>query len=312
MGIEFKESTHRYKLDGKHASGATTILNGGVPKPMLIWWAGGVVSKWALSPENRDRLAYLQARYESANVEHCNECGECENCGIRKECIGSLQKLPNKERDDAGERGTRVHKLGEIAITQGSLVIEPEDGDTQESYDLIVSLVSGYTDFLDEWQITPVLVERPVANREHWYVGTFDLFATSPLLMSQADIAAGKVVQIDLKTPKGVYGEVALQTAAYAKAETYLGEDGSEHPLPEVIKNFVAHVTPLERESQIGRRYRGKPLGTSLYQLAGSPSEIEEHFQMFLHAKAVHDDTKAREKIIGEPMEHPTLSQVAA
>ena len=305
MGLEFKESTHRYKLDGKHASGATTILSGGIPKPMLVWWAGGVVAKWALEPANSGKLLELQSRYQNADVSTCNECGECSNCETRKACITWLQQLPNKERDDAGERGTAVHKMGEALIQTGTVEVPAEHA-------VLTGFVEGYADFLDEWQITPVLVERPVANREHWYVGTFDLLATSPLLMTPEQIAAGMCVQIDLKTPKAVYGEVALQTAGYARAETYLGEDGQEHPMPEVIKNFVAHVTPRERESELGKRYRGKPLGTSLYLLADSPEVIDEHFQMFLRAKAVHEDKKARESIIGEPLTVPTPEMRAA
>ena len=307
MSLTFNEASHRYKLDGKPASGATTILSGGIPKPMLVWWAGGIVSKWALDPQNREKLTELQARYRNTDTTACNECGleTCFDCRTRKECVTFLQKLPNKERDDAGERGTAVHKMGEALVQTGTVDIPAE-------FEFLASFVEGYADFLDEWMITPVLVERPVANREHWYVGTFDLLAQSPLLMSPEDIAAGKCVQIDLKTPKGVYGEVALQTAAYARAETYLGEDGMEHPLPEVIKNYVAHVTPLERETDLGKRYRGKPLGTSLYQLAGNPAEIDEHFQMFLHAKAVHEDAKARNKIIGEPMIPPVPAVKAA
>lgn len=282
MGLTFTAGNHRYKLDGKPVTGVTTILGGGVPKPALVWWAGGVVAKFVADPGNAGKLAELLAGdYESA--------------------VKYMQLLPNRERDAAGERGTEVHDLAENLI-QGGSVEAPED---------LVGFLMGYADFLDEWQVTPVLVERIVANRTHWYSGKFDLFATSPLLMSQADIDAGRVVQIDLKTSKGVYPETGLQTAAYSRADFYMGDDGKETPLPEVVKTFVAHVTPMDREG-INARYEGSPLGTTLYQLAGSTAEIDEHFQQFLNAKAVFEDAKTRGKIILEPMELPTLSQVAA
>lgn len=281
MSLEFKESTHRYKLDGKPVTGVTTILNGGIPKPALVWWAGGVVAKFVADPDNAGKVAELLA-------------------GDQESAVKFLQLLPNQERDSAAERGTEVHDLAEKLATTGE-VDAPED---------LVGFIEGYLDFLDRWQITPVLVEVVLGNREHWYSGKVDLLATSPLLMSTADITAGKVIQIDLKTSKGVYMETALQTAAYAKAEFYM-EGGKEVPMPEVIKNFVGHVTPMDREG-INARYEGSPLGTSLYPLATSSAEIDEHFQMFLHAKAVHEDAKVRGKVKLEPIHPPIEMEVAA
>ncbi|UAV84802.1 putative Cas4 family exonuclease [Glutamicibacter phage BIM BV-113] len=281
MSLVYTDSNHRYKLDGKPVTGVTTILGGGIPKPALVWWAPGVVAKFVTEPGNAGKVAELLA-------------------GDRDQSIKFLQSLPNKERDSAAERGTEVHDLAEKLATTGE-VDAPEE---------LVGFIEGYLDFLDRWQITPVLVEVVLANRKHWYSGKVDLLATSPLLMSAADIAAGKVIQIDLKTSKGVYMETALQTAAYARAEFYMDE-GKEVPMPEVIKNFVAHVTPLDREG-INERYEGSPLGTSLYPLATSPAEIDEHFQQFLHAKAVHEDAKARGKKKLEPINPPTEMKVAA
>lgn len=33
QGLVFKESSHRYRMDGKHVTGVTTILGGGIQKP---------------------------------------------------------------------------------------------------------------------------------------------------------------------------------------------------------------------------------------------------------------------------------------
>lgn len=280
-GLTFKESSHRYKLDGNPVTGVTTIIGGGVPKPALVWWAGTVVAKWALAPENAGRLAELQA----------NTTGE-------KDCpsLKFLQLLPNRERDAAARRGTAAHDLAEQINITGEADV-PED---------LEGFIEGYLDFLDTWQITPVLVEVIVGNREHHYSGKVDLFAQSPLLQTAEEIAAGWVVEVDLKTSKGVYMETALQTAAYARAEFYM-DGGVEKPIPPVSKAFVGHVTPLDREGE-DARYGDEPLGTSLYLLSDSPEEIDEHFQHFLHAKAVHEDAKKRSKITLEPMTVPTLT----
>lgn len=275
-GLVFNEKAHRYRLDNKHVTGVTTILGGGVPKPALVRWAPKVVAEWVANPENKGELNSLLA-------------------GDPDQAIRFLKALPSKERDAAAERGTEVHDLAEQLNLTGE-VNAPED---------LLGFIMGYLDFMEAWQITPVLAENIAGNREHWYSGKFDLIATSPFL------AGGRPVMIDLKTSKGVYGETALQCAAYAKCEFYMDGD-KETPFPELAATYVAHVTPMDRDG-LNARYEGKPLGTSLYQLASSPDEIDEHFEMFLAAKQVFDGTKVRDKIIGEPMAPPELAgQVAA
>lgn len=276
MSLVFNEASHRYKLDGKPVSGATTILGGGIPKPALIWWAPGVVAKFVTDPDNAGKVAELLA-------------------GDRDQSIKFLQLLPNQERDSAAERGTEVHDLAEKLATTGE-VDAPED---------LIGFIEGYLDFLDRWQITPVLVERIVANRKEHFAGKFDLIATSPFLNG------GKPVMVDLKTSKSVYVDTALQCAAYANAEFYVDDSGNEQPFPELAASYVLHVTPMDREG-INARYEGSPLGSTLYQLSADREEIAEHYQQFLHAKAVHEDAKARGKKKLQPINPPTEMKVAA
>lgn len=275
-GLVFNERAHRYRMDGKHVTGVTTILGGGIPKPALIRWAPRMVAEWVANPENRSELDSLLI-------------------GSTADAIKFLAGIPNQLRDDAAERGTEVHDLAEQLNLTGE-VNAPDD---------LLGSINGYLDFMDTWQITPVLAENIAGNREHWYSGKFDLIATSPYL------AGGRPVMIDLKTSKGVYWETALQCAAYARAEFYMDADGKETPFPELAATYVAHVTPMDREG-LNARYEGKPLGTSLYQLSGSPAEIDEHFQQFLHAKAVFEDAKARDKVDLVPLQAPQFGQVAA
>ena len=59
------------------------------------------------------------------------------------------------------------------------------------------------------------------------------------------------VWMLDVKTSKGVYGSIALQTHAYANAEFYVNDDDpdTEHPLPEGIERYgVLHVTEYGTE----------------------------------------------------------------
>lgn len=261
-GLTFTHNGHRYKLDGLPVTGVTTLIGGGVPKPALVLWAPRVVAEWVTDAENRARLDELLA-------------------GDPADAIRELKGLPTKLRDEAGVRGTAVHALAESLI-HGGEVEAPED---------IAPFVEGYAAFLDQWQITPLLTERPCANRTDWYAGMFDLFATSPLL------AGGKPIQIDLKTSRGVYGETALQTAAYAKAEFYMDENGDEQELPEIAATYVAHVTAE---------------GTAIYELARDREQIDQHYQMFLAAAYTHKTAKIRDAIITEPLTLPTIEGIEA
>lgn len=253
-GLTFTHNGHRYKLDGLPVTGVTTLIGGGVPKPALIRWAPKVVAEWVTDSDHREELDELLA-------------------GDPTVAARILKELPTKARDEAGVRGTAVHALAEQLATTGEV----------EAPNELAGYVEGYAKFLDDWQITAVLTERPCGNRADWYAGTFDLIATSPFL------ADGKPVMIDLKTSRSVYGETALQNAAYSKAEFH-GLAGAEEPMPDVAATYVAHV----RDGH-----------TDLYQLAADREQIDAQYGMFLAASYTHKTTKAREAFITEPLAAP-------
>lgn len=119
-----------------------------------------------------------------------------------------LKGVRYADRDEAARRGTEVHALGE-QLVRGEQVIVP---------DALAGHVDAYLQFLDEWQPDPVLVEATVYSRPYGYAGTLDLVA---------DMRDGRRLLLDLKTTRsGVYGETALQLAAYRYADRYLSPDG--------------------------------------------------------------------------------------
>ena len=139
-----------------------------------------------------------------------------------RQMIAALKEVPWEQRDAAALRGTEVHDLAER-------VIHGEAVDAGEH----VGLVQGYVDWLDEHDVEPVLVERSCANRTNWYAGRFDLIAK----------VDGETWMLDVKTSKGVYGEYALQLAAYAHAEFYTDDENNEHPMPKIDRYGALHVT---------------------------------------------------------------------
>lgn len=262
--LQFMEKSHRYKMrtpQGVLASvpGVTGLIGGGIPKPQLNPWYARMVAEFVeQNPLEVERLRSLPP------VQHQGR--------ERSALVDALCKVPTGKRDSAAERGTAIHALAEKVVA-GDEVAVPVEHDGE---------VTGYAEFLDAWEITPVVIEGRGANATEWYAGTLDLIATSPHWDG--------VALIDLKTSNGVYGETAIQTAAYAKFEFYLDENGEERPMPKIERTFVAHITPF---------------GTDLHPLCTSPTEIDEAYRQFLCAAYITKTAKRRKEFLRDPLPSP-------
>jgi hypothetical protein len=126
------------------------------------------------------------------------------------------------DRDAAAKRGTEVHDLAE-KLMLGQEITVPDE---------LRGHVEAYVRFLDDWQPEPVLTEVTVINYTHGYAGTLDMVM---------DCRAKRVLA-DIKTTRsGIYGETALQLAAYRYAEVYLTADG-EKDLPDIEDTWAIWV----------------------------------------------------------------------
>lgn len=198
------ENYHRYKIDGQWAIGVTTALKG-VPKDALKYWAAGVVADFALS-----NLRQLSWTLESAGYGPARRM---------------LTEIPNEKRDTAGARGTEVHLLAERYIRDEEIEVS----------DTVMPYVRGYANYISDFNPTSVHEELVVASREHMYAGRLDSIQRVPAL---------GLIQVDYKTSRGVYGEHALQCAAYEHAEVYVDVEGNEVPMPVLDGSFILHIQP--------------------------------------------------------------------
>lgn len=249
MTLKFSPKAHRYWCDGKPITGVTTLIGKGLPKEALPKWSAKTVAEYVADNE--------------AAIEQLRGMG-------REPMVAALKEVPWQKRDEAAVRGTDVHAHAELVV-HGLEVDVPEH---------LVAHVQGYARWLDDFGVVPVLTERSVANRKHWFAGRFDLIAD----------LAGSRWMLDVKTSKGVYGETAMQTDAYRNAEFYVDDDDpdTEHPMPEGIERLgVLHVTDA---------------GTQLYPLQsdGQP------FRDFLHVAYIAKRRKAIDSYIFEPITDPT------
>ena len=139
--------------------------------------------------------------------------------------LDKLKKARYEDRDTAAKRGTEVHALAE-RLVKGEEVEVPDD---------IAGHVESYVSFLDAWEIEPVLIEAVVMSHRHGYAGTLDLIADIP--------SRGTRAIFDIKTSRsGIFGETALQLAAYRYADTYVDADGNEQPMLPVNEAFGIHI----------------------------------------------------------------------
>lgn len=244
MTLKFNAKSHRYWLDGKPCTGVTTLIGKGLPKEVLAYWSARTVAEYVADNEY--------------GVEQLRAMG-------RGPMVAALKGIPWQARDEAAVRGTDVHALAEQIVHGEAVVVPPQ----------LSGYLEGYVRFLDKFGVEPILTERSVGNRTHWYAGRFDLIA----------LIGGVVWMADVKTSRKVYGSIALQTHAYANAEFYVDDDDpdTEHPMPEVERHGVLHVT----ES-----------GTELRPLDSS----EKPWRLFQHVAFVAKNREAIDAFIDEPV----------
>lgn len=246
---------HWYKLDGQKVDGVTTLIGDGLRKKALEAW--GIKSVAEYAADHLDRLVEMQPMGRDA-------------------IVAALKQSPYTDRDKAANRGTEVHALAEKLI-HGQEVDVPEE---------LAGHIDSYVRFLDKWQPKPILVEATVASRRWRYAGTLDCVY---------DLPDGRRVLADIKTSRsGIFGETALQLAAYRYAEFYIDDNGDEQPMADLN---ITHVQGLWIR---GDGYDVLPITAD-----------EQQFKNFLHVAWGARWSKTARDLIGAP-EEPTWNGDAA
>ena len=195
--------------NGQKMPGVTSILSDGMPKQALINWAANATAEYAI--DNWDELGDQSVAQR----------------------LKTLQGARYSVTDKAKRRGTEVHGYAERLVKGEKVTGIPQE---------LRGHVEAYVRFLDEFEVEPVIVEASIASYKYGYAGTLDLVA---------DLTLPKVKERvrglwDVKTnEKGIYGETALQLAAYRYADVYLDEDGQEQPMADlgITRCGAIHVT---------------------------------------------------------------------
>jgi hypothetical protein len=252
---------------GERVPGVTTILGDGLPKKALINWAASATAEYA--------------------VDHWDELTGLAPSARLKKLNGGRYAV----KDEAANRGTQVHKMGE-RLMAGEAVVVP---------DTIRGYVDSYVRFLDEFQLRVRHIEALVYSESHRYVGTLDIFGDIllPDMPEYDDLprdADGFVCNclIDAKTNRsGIFGETALQLAGYRFAE-FMQPDPDDpataFEMPEVTWTGAVWI---------------RPDGYSLIPVTAG----EEQHRAFLYAQQVGVFDQGARDLIGDRIEPPTASR---
>ena len=209
-GLQFDKATHTYRLDGKRVPGVTTIIGVLDKSGPLVGWAARTVAEYVYDNPT-----------ETLNLLR----------GDRHECVNALKRLPDQARNAAADRGTTIHEHAETILRSHAADVP----------DALAPVLQGIVDFLDLWEIDPILTEFACASREHQWAGTGDTIAR----YRHPGTGHRGIGYFDWKSGKNTYGESGLQFAAYAHAEFH-GLDGDEHEMPRVDATFGVHTLPGE------------------------------------------------------------------
>lgn len=134
-----------------------------------------------------------------------------------QEAIDAIKGGANRDRDTKGARGTAVHDAVHELVTYGEL-LDPYAWPAD-----VLAHVAQYRRFVADFRPIYVFAEVTAYNERIGYAGTLDLVAELP--------GIGLMV-LDYKTG-GVYGEAALQLAAYRHAEYLItGPPWQRHEMP--------------------------------------------------------------------------------
>ncbi len=204
--VSFKDTGHRYKVNGMPVKGVTTIMSNVLAKNGLMLW-----------PLNK-AMDYLKDKIETTEFINDNIASAM----VTLKDLEDASKQHVIARDSGSSTGTTVHALAEQ-------VLLGEQIDLLDHSEEVVKAIQGF----EEWAATTVPgvleVERVVYSAQDDYVGTLD----SILCID------GKNYLTDLKTtnsskdaPKGVYAENFIQLGGYAKA--YL-EETKDVPIDDLM-----------------------------------------------------------------------------
>lgn len=216
-----------HPVTGERFVSVTTILQV-VAKEALPYWAAKVTAEHAMN--NLPKLV------KSVRRAPCGWKGD-DRCGCCYDCVAlELRRTPDRERDAAADRGTRIHHVAEQHVLSGEVIGHHED---------IADQVNQFLAFRKQFRPEFDASEMTVINRTFGYAGTLDAILRLGWCPPKYADLVGETCVGDVKSGKSCYREYALQLAPYKFAEAVMLPDGRELPMPQTSDiGLLLHIRP--------------------------------------------------------------------
>ncbi|WP_406156891.1 hypothetical protein [Streptomyces canus] len=266
---------YRDPLTNEKLRRVTTILNGGYPKPELVFWSANLTAQ--------DAFATLP-RLVAASL-HPAE---------KEEAYDWLRKGHIRKKEERGDIGTAAHTLVESHVLGTPLPEELLNDEDMAPY------LDNFLRFVADWEVEFEASEMTVGNFAHGYAGKLDYLFRSRPIAAALKVPPKTLFLGDTKTggeldEKGVYPEAGLQMSAYRRAEVCWLRDGTRLPMPEIHDvGIVLHLRP--------EGYRPMPLKCG-----------DDVFDAFLHVWQVAEFKRVLAKsVVGEALTLPVTTEERA
>jgi len=185
---------------------SVTSISGQLPKPAIAYWRGKLVAQ--------------------AAVEDFGTVANFIGKGQTDAAIDFLKRAPDRSSGKAAELGSTIHDLVDRHNKGEDLSrLHPEHRPFIDQYELYIK------------EFNPGVMESEVTvwSDTHGYAGTLD----------QISMFDDDAVLIDVKTgASGVWPDVAIQLAAYARADCIIDAQGERRPMPQIDGAAVLWLRP--------------------------------------------------------------------
>lgn len=196
--LQFKKSSHRYKLDGKPTVGATTFAKASLPTSI------GLIN-WMKSQTAQSLFGSLSIQRDDQYFPRPDAWPLTEEA--RKELLKASTVAHEATAQEAADIGTIVHEYAELHSTnhfvEATALLEKAKGVDQ--WPLIESCIAKYL----EWDKTNhseiMFTEHLIGSPTHKFCGMLD----------RLDRVNGKLRIRDYKTSKSIYLDQFIQFAIY-------------------------------------------------------------------------------------------------
>jgi len=229
-----------YTINGLTLWSVTTIIGNGLPKPAIAGWQARSIAEYAVA--NWRQIGGMLGAVRLSRTDDQGTFIVSDPDAVAA-AVDWLKGAPWRESKRKMDIGSAVHAEAEAYV----LGIPRPD-----PLPAIAPYLLSFRHFLEDFTPDFELTEATVYNVKEGYAGTLDAVLR----------IGGRQLLADWKTGKDIYPDVALQLAAYERAEAILLPDGSSTPMPAIEGAIALHLREFDPAMPEDRGYSVIPVAT--------------------------------------------------